>query len=119
VDFKTDYSLAHSLWFCNRKKQKTKKKKGFRSPESPSAELAAAAAKENDERYDNDPGAVIIKKMAKTVVIHNVILHVFAGFCPTLSYYARMTKVFYFLFDYLASKSEITKAGTFLFMKAL
>ena len=31
---------------------------------------AAAAAKEYDERYDNDPGAVIIKKMAKAIVIH-------------------------------------------------
>ena len=40
---------------------------------------AAAAAEENDECYNDDPGTVIIKKMAKTIVIHNVFLRFFVG----------------------------------------
>ena len=36
--------------------------------------VVAAATKYNDDSEDNDPGAVIIEKMAKTVVVHGMFL---------------------------------------------
>ena len=36
--------------------------------------VVAAATKYNDDSEDNDPGAVIIEKMAKTVVVHSMFL---------------------------------------------
>ena len=35
--------------------------------------IAAAAEYDNDSK-DDDPGAVVVKKIAKTVVIHNMFL---------------------------------------------
>jgi hypothetical protein len=51
-----------------------------------SLSVIAAATENNDDGKDNDPGAVIVEKMAKTVVIHryvppknvcSVALHIF------------------------------------------
>ena len=36
--------------------------------------VVAAATKYEDDSEDNDPGAVIIEKMAKTVVVHSMFL---------------------------------------------
>ena len=32
--------------------------------------LVAAAAKHDSERYEDNPGAVIVKEMAKAIVVH-------------------------------------------------
>ena len=50
---------------------------------------AAAAANENDERDHDDPGAVIVKEMAKAV-IHQMILHKMFGVVP-LRYHTMRT----------------------------
>ena len=35
--------------------------------------VVAATAEQNDERKDDDPGAVIVEQRAKAVVIHSVL----------------------------------------------
>ena len=43
--------------------------------------MIAAATEDNDNSEDDDPGAVIVKEMAKTVVIHSMFLRcMFATF---------------------------------------
>ena len=53
-------------------------------------ELVVAATTENyDNSEDDDPSAVIVKKMAKTVVIHSMFLRcMFAILGRSFSYYA-------------------------------
>ena len=49
----------------------------------------AAATEYYDNSKDDDPGAVIVEKMAKAVVIHSMFLRcMFAIFRRSLSYYA-------------------------------
>ena len=51
--------------------------------------VVAAATKYEDDSEDNDPGAVIIEKMAKTVVVHNMFLRrMFAMLHRLVTYYA-------------------------------
>ena len=51
--------------------------------------VIAAATEHDDYSKDDDPGAVIIEKMAKTVVIHNIFLRrMFAMLHRLVTYYA-------------------------------
>lgn len=51
--------------------------------------VIAAATEHDDYSKDDDPGAVIIEKMAKTVVIHNMFLRrMFAMLHRLVTYYA-------------------------------
>ena len=45
--------------------------------------ITAAAAKNNDDSQDYDPGAVIVKEVAEAVVVHSF-LHFLRFFCETL-----------------------------------
>lgn len=56
--------------------------------------VIATATENYDNSKDNDPGAVIVKKMAKTVVVHNMFLRcVFAILHRSFTYYV------YFVFS--------------------
>ena len=51
--------------------------------------MVAAATENYDNSKDDDPGAVIVKKMAKAVVIHSMFLRcMFATLRRSFSYYA-------------------------------
>ena len=52
--------------------------------------VVAAATENNDNGKDDDPGAVIVEKIAKTVVIHNMFLRIFVscGLPPLFLWYA-------------------------------
>ena len=50
----------------------------------------ATATENNDNSKDDDPGAVIVEKIAKTVVIHSMFLRsMFAILHRSFTYYAR------------------------------
>ena len=50
--------------------------------------VVAAATENNDNGKDDDPGAVIVEKIAKTVVIHNMFLRsMFAILHRSFTYY--------------------------------
>ena len=51
--------------------------------------MIAAATENYDNSKDDDPGAVIVKKMAKAVVVHGVFLRcMFAIFGRSFTYYS-------------------------------
>ena len=51
--------------------------------------VVAAATENNDNGKDDDPGAVIVEKIAKAVVIHSMFLRrMFAILHRSFSYYA-------------------------------
>ena len=55
--------------------------------------MVAAATKNYDNSKDDDPGAVIVKEMAKAVVIHSMFLRsMFAILGRSFTYYALQYK---------------------------